>query len=107
MALDWGDTRLLEAEPGEYISTARLEKGGQRWFIGAITNAARRTAILNLSFLPKGLYIATLYIDAPGTDWKTNPKAYRISTRAVTAGTTLRVPLAPGGGCAISLVPVR
>ena len=108
VAVDWDDTRVLEAEPGEYISTARLEKGGARWFLGAITNANRRTATLNLSFLPKGRrYTATLYADAPGTDWKTNPEAYRISTQTVTAGTTLRVPLAPGGGCAISLVPAR
>ena len=108
VALDWDDTRVLEAEPGDYISTARLEKGGARWFVGAITNAARRTATLSLDFLPKGRrYTATLYADAPGTDWKTNPEAYRISTQTVTAGTTLRVPLAPGGGCAISLVPAR
>lgn len=108
VATDWDDTRVLEAEPGEYISTARLEKGGERWFLGAITNANRRTATLNLSFLPKGRrYTATLYTDAPGADWQTNPEAYRISTQTVSAGTTLRVPLAPGGGCAISLVPVK
>ena len=108
VAVDWDDTRVLEAEPGEYISTARLEKGGARWFLGAITNASRRTATLNLSFLPKGRrYTATLYADAPGSDWKTNPEAYRISTQTVTGGTILRVPLAPGGGCAISLVPAK
>ena len=108
VAVDWDDTRVLEAEPGEYISTARLEKGGERWFLGAITTASRRTATLNLNFLPRGRrYAATLYADAPGADWKTNPEAYRISTQTVTAGTTLRVPLAPGGGCAISLVPAK
>lgn len=40
VAVDWDNTHVLEAEPGKYISTARLEKGGQRWFVGAITNAA-------------------------------------------------------------------
>ena len=60
-----------------------------------------------MSFLLKGRrYPATLYADASGTDWQTNPEAYRISTRTVTAGTTLRVPLAPGGG-GISLAPAR
>jgi hypothetical protein len=108
VAVDWDDTRILEAEPGEYISTARQQKGSANWFIGAITNENRRTATLDLSFLPKGQrYTATIYADAPGADWKTNPEAYKITKQTVQAGTKLRLPLAPGGGAAISLVPVK
>jgi hypothetical protein len=107
VAVDWDDTRILEAEPGEYISTARQQKGSDNWFIGAITNESRRTATLNLSFLPKGRrYTATIYADAANADWKTNPEAYKITRQTVQAGTKLRLPLAPGGGAAISLVPV-
>ena len=103
---DWDDTRVLEAEPGEYVTIARLQKGGRQWFIGAITNEKRRTATVDLSFLPKGRrYTAILYTDAASADWKTNPEAYHISKQTVQAGSKLRLPLAPGGGAAISLVP--
>jgi hypothetical protein len=106
--VDWDDTRILEAEPGEYVSTARQQKGSSNWFIGAITNENRRTAPLNLSFLPKGQrYTATIYADAANADWKTNPEAYRITRQTVQAGTKLRLALAPGGGAAISLTPAK
>ncbi|WP_201984044.1 glycoside hydrolase family 97 protein [Hymenobacter rubidus] len=106
--VDWDDTRILEAEPGEYISTARQQKGSSSWFVGAITNEKARTATLNLSFLPKGRrYTATIYADAATANWQTNPEAYKISQQTVQAGTTLRLSLAPGGGAAISLVPVK
>ncbi|NML65484.1 glycoside hydrolase family 97 protein [Hymenobacter sp. RP-2-7] len=106
--VDWDDTRVLEAEPGEYITTARQEKDSQRWFVGAITGEHARTATLDLGFLPKGkTYRATIYADAPGADWHTNPEAYRISQQTVRAGTRLRLPLAPGGGAAVSLVPAE
>ncbi|MGI4831969.1 MAG: glycoside hydrolase family 97 protein [Janthinobacterium lividum] len=106
--VDWDDTRVLEAEPGEYITTARQEKGGQRWFVGAITNEKARTATLDLRFLPKGQrYLATIYADGPGADWQTNPEAYRISRQLVRAGDRLRLPLAPGGGAAVTLAPAN
>jgi len=105
--VDWDDTRILEAEPGEYLTIARQQKGSPRWFIGAITNEKARTTILDLSFLPKGKkYMATVYADAPGASWQTNPEAYRISKQPVQAGSKLRLALAPGGGAAVSLVPL-
>lgn len=108
VAVDWDDTRVLEAEPGQYVTIARQQKGSPKWFVGAITNENARTATIDLSFLPKGQrYTATLYTDAPDAHWKTNPEAYRISTQVVRSGAKLRLPLAPGGGCAVSLVPAR
>jgi hypothetical protein len=108
VGVDWDDTRVLEAEPGQYVTIARQQKGSPKWFVGAITNENARTATIDLSFLPKGQrYTATLYADAPDANWKTNPEAYRISTQTVRSGAKLRLPLAPGGGCAISLVPAK
>jgi hypothetical protein len=108
VGVDWDDTRVLEAEPGQYVTIARQKKGSPKWFVGAITNENARTATIDLSFLPKGQrYTATLYADAPDANWKTNPEAYRISTQTVRSGAKLRLPLAPGGGCAISLVPAK
>lgn len=108
VGVDWDDTRVLEAEPGQYVTIARQQKGSPKWFVGAITNENARTATIDLSFLPKSQrYTATLYADAPDANWKTNPEAYRISTQTVRSGAKLRLPLAPGGGCAISLVPAK
>ena len=106
--VDWDDTRVLEAEPGQYVTIARQQKGRPNWFVGAITNADARTTTLHLDFLPKGQrYTATVYADAPGADWQTNPEAYRITKSTVRAGQKLRLQLAPGGGAAVSLVAVK
>jgi hypothetical protein len=108
VAVDWDDTRVLEAEPGEYVTIARQQKGSPNWFIGAITNEKGRATTLALDFLPKGkTYTATVYADAANADWQTNPEAYKITRQAVKAGSKLRLRLAPGGGAAISLVPAK
>lgn len=106
VAVDWDDTQILEAEPGDYLSIARKAKGKNDWFIGAITDEQVREAILPLSFLDNGKkYTATIYADAPQADWKTNPEAYTIKTIVVDAKTKLKVKLANGGGAAITLRP--
>ncbi|HEY4147785.1 MAG TPA: glycoside hydrolase family 97 protein [Chitinophagaceae bacterium] len=102
--VDWDDTRILEAEPGDYISIARREKGKNNWFIGAITNANSRTTAVSLDFLDNGKkYEATLYKDGPTADWKNNPESYTIEKRMVDSNTKLEVMLAPGGGLAVSI----
>ena len=103
---DWDDTKILGAEPGDYIYIARREKGSSKWFVGAITDENRRTADLKLSFLEKDKkYLATIYRDAPDADWKNNPEAYTIEQFIVDEKTRWRIELAPGGGAAISLIP--
>jgi hypothetical protein len=107
VAVDWDDTKIIEAEPGEYITTARKEKGTNNWFIGAIANENGRNAIMPMDFLDKGKkYVATIYADADDADWKKNPEAYKITKFLVNAGTKLNVKLANGGGAAISIKPV-
>lgn len=102
--VDWDDTRIIAAEPGDYITIARQQKGGSDWYIGAITDEERREAIIPLDFLQKGKsYQATIYRDANNADWKSNPEAYVIEKITVNSGTTLKIKLAPGGGCAISI----
>ena len=51
VAVDWDDTKVLEAEPGDYIITARKAKGKESWFIGAITDENARSFTTSLSFL--------------------------------------------------------
>ncbi len=104
VAVDWDNTYILEAEPGDYITIARKSKGKNEWYIGGITDENPREAIINLSFLPKNIkYTATIYADGKDADWKKNPQCYTIKKMTVTNRTTLKEKLAPGGGVAISI----
>ena len=105
MPVDWDDTRILAAEPGDYVAIARKEKGTDNWYMGAISDENSRDLPINLDFLEPGkTYEATLYRDAPTADWQTNPEAYAIEKKTVTATTSLTIHLAKGGGCAIQFV---
>jgi hypothetical protein len=106
VAVDWDDTKILEAEPGDYITIARKAKGTSDWFIGAITDENGRSASANLDFLDKGKkYVATIYADGDNADWKENPEAYKITKYLVNASTKLNLKLAKGGGAAVSIKP--
>jgi len=103
--VDWADSRYLEAEPNRYITVARRDKNSSDWYIGAITDHNARRTTITLDFLPKGTaYTATIYEDAPGADYRTNPQAYRIRQIKVKSGQKLRLDMAPGGGTAIRFV---
>jgi hypothetical protein len=102
VAMDWDDSRYLEAEPGDYLSIARKAKMQNEWFIGAITDENARTAALPLSFLDeKTPYVATIYADATDAHWEKNPMAYQINSYLVTKETVLKLKLAAGGGAAV------
>ena len=104
--VDWDDTRVLEAEPGDFVTIARRGKGTDNWYLGAITDENARTMKVSLGFLEKGRkYKATVYKDGQGADWKTNPEVYAIEPLTVDSRSELTVRLAPGGGCAVSITP--
>lgn len=104
VAVDWAESRYLAAEPGDYIVTARKSKDKGEWFVGGVTDEHARTMPVSFDFLDKGkTYVATLYADAPDADYATNPEAYRIVSGKVTAKSTINIPMARGGGFAISL----
>ena len=103
VAVDWDKTKVLDAEPGDFISIARKAKGSSNWFLGAITDENSRSMQLNLDFLDANSnYTATIYQDAPDADWEKNPEAYRIENRTVKQSDILTVHLARSGGVAIS-----
>lgn len=106
VAVDWDDTKILDAEPGDYILIARKAKGSNNWFAGAITDENARNLSASLSFLDGGKkYVATIYHDADNADWSANPEAYVIEKFLVDSNTILQLKLAPGGGTAISIMP--
>ena len=107
VAVDWDESRYLEAEPGRYIVVARKAKGSDDWFVGCTSGEQGHKSTLALDFLEPGRkYKATIYADAPDADYRTNPKAYTISTKKVTSKTRLRMAAAPGGGYAIAITPL-
>ena len=102
--VDWDETRILAAEPGDYIAIARKEKGGDRWFIGAITDENKRVIKADLSFLNKGQkYEATIYADADNANYLSNPEAYVIKKITVDNKSSLSLKLAEGGGAAVEI----
>ncbi len=108
VAVDWDTTRVIDARIGDYVVVARRERGGQSWFVGAITDEEGRTLDLPLSFLTPGRrYVAEIYADGPKANWLDNPLPVTITRRAVTSATRLRLMLAPGGGQAIRIRPAR
>jgi hypothetical protein len=105
VAVDWDDSKVLEAEPGDYITIARKAKGKSSWFVGSTCDENGRTSAINLSFLAPGkTYVATIYADGKGAHYEKNPQAYAIRKVNVTSKTKLTQYCAPGGGYAISLV---
>lgn len=101
--VDWDDTRILAAEPGDYLTTVRKAKGKDEWYLGSITDEQPRKQLIKLNFLTAGQrYEATIYADGKGADWQKNPTAYRISKRVVNSRSGLTLQLAPGGGAAVS-----
>lgn len=104
VAVDWDDTKIIEAEPGDYLTIARKAKGKNEWFIGAITDENSRMAKVNLDFLDGGKqYVATIYADGKEADWEKNPMVYEIKSYLVNSKTVLNLALASGGGAAVSI----
>ncbi|MBB1286589.1 glycoside hydrolase family 97 protein [Flavisolibacter sp. BT320] len=105
VALDWDDSKYLEAEPGEYVTVARKAKGTNNWFVGNVNGETSRLATIRFDFLDSNkTYIATIYADAKNAHFKTNPQAYTISKMVVNKGSKLSQLSAPGGGFAISIM---
>ncbi|MDJ0366667.1 glycoside hydrolase family 97 protein [Hymenobacter sp. H14-R3] len=104
VAVDWDDSKVLEAEPGDYITIARKAKGKSNWFVGSTCDEQGRTSAISLSFLDPGKqYTATIYADGKDAHYEKNPQAYAIRTVKVTSKSKLTQYCAPGGGYAISI----
>jgi hypothetical protein len=104
VAVDWDDSKYVEAEPGRYITVARKAKGTGNWFVGGITGDDARTSTFKLDFLTPGKkYEATLYCDGKDADYISKPESYQIKKMIVTSKTRISVKLARSGGFAISL----
>ncbi|WP_080058709.1 glycoside hydrolase family 97 protein [Spirosoma aerolatum] len=95
----WDETRVLNAEVGQYITVARRK--GTDWFIGSITNSTARELSVKLDFLSDGNYTAELYADAP--DVAQHPNHLIQQTQTVGRLEVVSLTLAAGGGQVIRL----
>ena len=103
VALDWAESRYLEAEPGEYVTVARKAKDSGSWFVGNVTGEHAHRSDIVFDFLEPGkVYVATIYADAPDADCRTNAQAYTVREVRCTAGSRLRQTAVAGGGYAVS-----
>ena len=101
---DWEQTKVLDAVIGDYVVTARQERGGSDWYLGAITDENARTLDVPLSFLGKGKWMAQIYEDTPQTSYETRPETYQYREVEVSAKDVLSLRLATSGGCAIRFI---
>jgi alpha-glucosidase len=99
----WDETRVVNGEPGEYVTIAR--RRGNEWFLGSMTNWSSRQLDIPLTFLGSGRYTAEIYADSPDAD--RFPKNVSIQRQPVDRTGHLKPQLAPGGGYAVRLIPVK
>jgi alpha-glucosidase len=104
--VDWGDTRVLHAKIGDFITIVRRDRASDDWYLGSVTDEDNRTLDAPLDFLePDRKYVAEIYRDGEGADWEENPYAIEITRALVDQGTVLKLTLAAGGGQAIRFRP--
>jgi alpha-glucosidase len=100
----WSRMVVPHGEIGEYVTIARKERGGDRWFIGSITNEHSRELTVSLDFLDAdSQYRAVIYEDSADADYERNPYAMSIRQLVVTSADTLQLKLARSGGAAIRI----
>lgn len=108
VAVDWDESKYLEAEPGRYIVVARKAKGSSNWFVGCTSGEEGHVSTLNFDFLdPNKKYVATIYQDDKDAHYRHNPQAYCIRKGFVNRKSKLELKAAPGGGYAISIKEVE
>lgn len=99
----WDDTRILNGQIGEYITSAR--RSGNEWFIGSMTNSEARSLEIKLDFLGDGKYKMVAFEDTPESAIDAE-KVVRTS-KDVVKGDLVKIKMVSGGGFAAYLVPVK
>ena len=101
---DWEKTVVVNAKIGNYITIARKDKASDDWYVGSATDVDARDLSIDLSFLDKDReYMAEVYADGPGADFRSNPYPLMYQRIKVTYASSLRLHLAPSGGGAVRI----
>jgi hypothetical protein len=104
VAVDWADTKVLDAKVGDYVVVARRERDGDRWFVGGITDGEAREVVIDFGFLKRGKsYDITIYRDGDKAGWDSYPQDYVVEKRRIKSNDTITLRMAEGGGFAIAI----
>lgn len=118
LPMTWNETKVLEAEIGEYITMAR--SAGEQWFVASLADENGRDTSIALDFLEEGVrYDVTLYEDAPDAHYQysgpgtkkeakaagqemkphdTKRELYQVRKITAHKGDIISIKMAPGGG---------
>ena len=106
VATDWEESIALGGAVGDFVVMARKARGGDEWFLGAVTDEEARAVRVPLAFLDEGVtYTAQVYRDGEGAHYETNPYPLVIEEIEVDASGAFNLRMAPGGGAAVRFVP--
>lgn len=90
------ETAALDGRVGEYAVVARRK--GEVWYVGAMSNWEPRDLTIDTSFLGSGLHRAVILQDGVNADRE--PTDYKKVVIEISAGESLPIHLAGGGGWA-------
>ncbi len=108
VGVDWEQTKILNGEVGDYVTTAREERETGNWFVGGITDENKREITVNFDFLKEGKkYEAIIYKDGKTAHYKNNPTSIDIEKLTIDKNSKQTIKLAEGGGFAISLKVIK
>lgn len=99
----WDETKVLDAKVGDYISVAR--RNGDNWYVGAMTDWDARDMMIDFSFLGKGRFTIDIYKDGINADQYATD--FKLTSTTVTSKDKMTVKLAPGGGWAAMISPLK
>ena len=98
----WDETRVLSGAVAEHLVIAR--RSGSDWYLGALNNSFARMRTVKLDFLGDGKWHLRWWHDS--ADSAENAEHLVIEEREVSAGDTLDLRMAPGGGAVMRFVRV-
>ena len=93
------ETVGLDGKVGESVIMAK--RSGNTWYLGGITNWDSRDVSIDLSFLGAGTWKAEIYRDGANANFHATD--FKREFKEVSAGNTLDIHMAEGGGFAIIL----
>lgn len=99
----WDDTRVIDAELGDYLITAR--KKDNDWYIAAMTDWTARELRVDLSFLAPGKYRAFTCEDGENADKEASD--YTLGYELVSPASQLKIKMAAGGGYVVKLIKLN
>ena len=104
VGVDWELSKVLNGEVGDFVTIAREERETGNWFVGGITDEEAREVTITFDFLDaQASYEAIIYKDGEDAHYADNPTSLSIEPLELSKDSELAIPMAAGGGFAISL----